>query len=204
MCNPISGIMKSDGTVFMPRNDAWQHSHSQIAEEHGLPDGLMGDSYARFEVSPKGYQDGGDWRLFRDEATGAIKPVDNTWSFKLDETRMPGWFKDDAPALTEKCRQAAKRWLDSFPEHLVPGARVTAGYAGTATAGDAGTATAGDGGTATAGARGTATAGDGGIIVLRRWDGKRFRLIVQHIGEDGFKPGVKYRWDESQKKVVEA
>jgi len=196
MCNPISGIMKSDGTVFMPRNDAWQHSHSQIAEEHGLPDGLMGDSYARFEVSPKGYQDGGDWRLFRDEATGAIKPVDNTWSFKLDETRMPGWFKDDAPALTEKCRQAAKRWLDSFPEHLVPGARVTAGYAGTATAGD--------GGTATAGARGTATAGDGGIIVLRRWDGKRFRLIVQHIGEDGFKPGVKYRWDESQKKVVEA
>ncbi len=40
--------------------------------------------------------------------------------------------------------------------------------------------------------------------MLRRWDGKRFRLIVQHIGEDGFKPGVKYRWDESQKKVVEA
>jgi hypothetical protein len=85
----------------------------------------------------------------------------------------------------------------------------TAGYAGTATAGDAGTATAGDAGTATAGyagtatagargtatagARGTATAGDDGIVCIKRWNGKRYRMCVAHVGEDGIEPRVPYR-----------
>ena len=69
----------------------------------------------------------------------------------------------------------------------------TAGYAGTATAGDDGTATAGYAGTATAGNRGTATAGDDGILCIKRWNGKRYRMHVAHVGEDGIEPNVPYR-----------
>ena len=74
----------------------------------------------------------------------------------------------------------------------------TAGTRGTATAGDEGTATAGYEGTATAGTRGTATAGDAGIIVLRWYDGKRFRIATFYVGEDGIEPGVKYRCENGK------
>src|SRR5574343_147504 len=78
----------------------------------------------------------------------------------------------------------------------------TAGYAGTATAGYAGTATAGDRGTATAGDDGTATAGDRGTIILRRWNGKRYRWVLGEIGEtqdesgEVLAPGVAYRLND--------
>ena len=72
----------------------------------------------------------------------------------------------------------------------------TAGYAGTATAGDAGTATAGDEGTATAGYRGTATAGTRGTLAIWHWDGKRRRLMVGYVGENGIEPNVPYRLDD--------
>jgi hypothetical protein len=103
----------------------------------------------------------------------------------------------------------------------------TAGYSGTATAGDGGTATAGDGGTATAGVNGTATAGVGGtatagyrgtatagyrgtatagysgLICIKYWDAEkeRYRIAVGYVGEDGIKPGVKYRLDDNNKFV---
>ena len=67
-----------------------------------------------------------------------------------------------------------------------------AGYAGTATAGYAGTATAGVYGTATAGDYGTATAGCGGEIRIRWYDGKRHRLAVGYVGEDGIEANVPY------------
>ncbi|MGY3091110.1 type IV secretory pathway TrbL component, partial [Hymenobacter sp. UYAg731] len=60
----------------------------------------------------------------------------------------------------------------------------TAGDSGTATAGDRGTATAGDSGTATAGDSGTATAGEEGAILIKRWNGKRYRFALGNIGED--------------------
>lgn len=268
MCKPISGIMKSDGTVFMPAKDAWNHSHTAIAALHGIPDGEWGDRYARFEVSPKGYKDESDWRLFRDQTKNTVLLVDDSWSFHLDENRMPAWFKDDEAALTDKCRMAAKRWLESFPEHLVPGARftggnhstlaggnhstltggdystlaggycstltggdgstltggnhstLTGGYCSTLTGGDYSTLTGGDGSTLAGGDRSTLTGGDrstltggyrstlaGGYrstLILRHWDGKRVRSEVCYIGEDGFRPGVKYRWDDDKKQVVEA
>jgi len=77
----------------------------------------------------------------------------------------------------------------------------TAGYRGTATAGDygtatagyRGTATAGDYGTATAGEGGTATAGEGGSLIIRWWDGSRYRFSVAYINENGVEPNVKYR-----------
>jgi hypothetical protein len=72
------------------------------------------------------------------------------------------------------------------------GGTATAGYGGTATAGDYGTATAGDGGKATAGYGGTATAGYGGVVCVWWHDGTRRRLCVEHVGEGGVKPNVKY------------
>ena len=65
------------------------------------------------------------------------------------------------------------------------------GGAGRAIAG--GTATAGHRGTATAGSYGIATAGDEGTVAVRYWDGKRYRLAIGYVGEDGIEPGVAYR-----------
>jgi hypothetical protein len=72
----------------------------------------------------------------------------------------------------------------------------TAGDAGTATAGYAGTATAGYAGTATAGDSGTATAGEYGMLVIMRWNGKRYRAEFAHVGENGILPNTKYKLDE--------
>ncbi len=70
------------------------------------------------------------------------------------------------------------------------GGTATAGDRGTATAGDRGTATAGDSGTATAGDSGTATAGDEGAILIKRWNGKRYRFTLGNIGEDTDAAGI--------------
>jgi len=72
------------------------------------------------------------------------------------------------------------------------GGTATAGYRGTATAGYRGTATAGDRGTATAGEGGTATAGEGGEVHIRHYDGRRYRIAVGYVGEDGIDPGTAY------------
>ena len=71
----------------------------------------------------------------------------------------------------------------------------TAGQHGTATAGYNGTATAGQHGTAIAGVHGTATAGDYGIIQIKNFDGKRYRIKVGYVGEDGIEPNVPYKLD---------
>ena len=65
-------------------------------------------------------------------------------------------------------------------------------------------ATAGDAGTATAGNRGTATAGDDGILVIKLWDGKRYRISIGYVGEDGIEPNKKYKLDEKGKFIVAA
>jgi hypothetical protein len=79
----------------------------------------------------------------------------------------------------------------------------TAGNDGTATAGNGGTAAAGDWGTATAGECGTATAGNSGMLQIYYYDQKndRRRLAVAYVGEDGIRPAVKYRLDDSAKFV---
>lgn len=64
------------------------------------------------------------------------------------------------------------------------------------TAGDFGHATAGDNGHATAGDYGHATAGDYGIINIKWWDGKRYRIKIGYIGEDGLNPCVFYKIDD--------
>ena len=79
----------------------------------------------------------------------------------------------------------------------------TAGYSGTATAGDSGTATAGDGGTATAGYSGIATAGGGGTISLKWWDGRRSRIEVFYVGEEGIRLNTPYRCIDGKAVEVE-
>lgn len=69
----------------------------------------------------------------------------------------------------------------------------TAGAFGKASVGDRGTATAGLLGTATAGIGGTATAGALGIVRIEWWDGKRVRLAIGYVGEDGILPDTPYR-----------
>ena len=103
----------------------------------------------------------------------------------------------------------------------VVGARVVAGYRGTATAGDYGTATAGDYGTATAGYRGTATAGERGTatagyggtatagergtVILAWWDDTldRRRWVVGEVGI-GIKADTPYRCDAGRLVEVES
>jgi len=81
------------------------------------------------------------------------------------------------------------------------GGTATAGNYGTATAGYRGTATAGDNGTATAGDKGTATAEIGGTLIIKHWDGERYRTVVGYVGEDGILPNVAYKLDKKGKFV---
>ena len=53
----------------------------------------------------------------------------------------------------------------------------------------------------TAGYMGQATAGDRGLIILKRWDGSRFRAVVLYPGEDGIKANTKYKLDDDGKPV---
>jgi hypothetical protein len=77
----------------------------------------------------------------------------------------------------------------------------TTGFGGLSMAGNGGTATAGDRGTATAGYAGTASAGIAGTLVIEWWDGRRYRLAVGYVGEDGLLPGVAYGLDDNHRFV---
>ena len=207
MCNAVAFIFRKDGQVFFPAPNTWNHSHRSIAEYHKLPAGLIGDALARCELTPKPEKNG---EIRWHEANGRLRDDVETWVFTLDEQRAPAWWAEDAAAWEDRARKAVKRWLATAPGHLAPGAVVTAGYGGTATAGNSGTATAGNRGTATAGYWGTATAGYGGtatagkmgIISIRHWNGKRYRLIVGYVGEDGIEANTPYRVEGG--KLVEA
>ena len=193
MCNPISGITKSDGTIYMPDPNAWNHSHTEIAKLHGLPDGEWGDRFARWELTPK---DGVSFRADCD-----------AWAFRLDEKRAPAWWTDDAPALEHAAREAVKRWLVAA-DRVVPGfaaiggddstltggddSTLTGGDGSTLTGGDDSTLTGGDDSTLTGGHGSTLTGGDGSTLEWLTWDGTRRRRTVRYTGEDGIDVGVAY------------
>jgi len=209
MCNPISGITKSDGTIYMPDTNAWNHSHTEIAKLHGLPNGEWGDRFARWELTPA---DGVSFRTDSD-----------TWCFRLDEKRSPAWWTDDAPALEHAAREAVKRWLVAA-DRFVPGFSAIGGDYSTLTGGDRSTLTGGDRSTLTGGDCSTLTGGDystltggnystltggndstltggnystltgGNYSTLEwlMWDGTRRRRMVRYTGEDGIEVGVAY------------
>ena len=82
-------------------------------------------------------------------------------------------------------REGATQFIYARKPGAIVGLIDPAGYAGTATAGDRGTAAAGD--------SGTATAGYEGILLLRWYDGKRYRIERFYVGENGILPNQAYR-----------
>jgi hypothetical protein len=92
------------------------------------------------------------------------------------------------------------------------GGTSTSGARGTSTSGYGGTSTSGARGTSTSGARGTSTSGHGGtslvengvaiagedgILLIKIWNGARYRMYVAHVGEDGILAGVRYKLDDN-------
>ena len=72
-----------------------------------------------------------------------------------------------------------------YPCIPVVGVEITGGYDSTITGGDRSTITGGD--------RSTITGGDECQIVLRYWNGKRYKYKTGEIGEAGLKPNTPYR-----------
>ena len=70
---------------------------------------------------------------------------------------------------------------------------LTGGYASTLTGGDASTLTGGDASTLTGGDASTLTGGNRSTLLIRWWDGRRYRIAAFNVGEDGIEPNVAYR-----------
>jgi uncharacterized protein YodC (DUF2158 family) len=51
------------------------------------------------------------------------------------------------------------------------------------------------------GDRSTVKSGEIGIVACQWYDGKRYRLTVGYVGEDGIKPNTFYRAEENGKLV---
>ena len=51
---------------------------------------------------------------------------------------------------------------------------------------------------------GTATAGEGGILSVRWWDGRRYRIGTFYVGEDGIEPNTRYRCENGKAIKVES
>jgi len=78
---------------------------------------------------------------------------------------------------------------------------VTGGYASTVTGGDASTVTGGYASTVTGGDASTVTGGDASILCLKHWDGRRWRMLIGYVGEDGIESGKPYRVNKDGKIV---
>ena len=119
MCKPVSGLINADHTIHLPDPSVWEHSHSKLASKVGIPDGLLGDKWVRFELSPKD-----------DDFS---KPIDE-WLLHLDEERHVEWWGADLPAIDDKIRRAVKRYMDSArAAGAAPGSVISA-TSGTASA----------------------------------------------------------------------
>jgi hypothetical protein len=116
-------------------------------------------------------------------------------------------------------RNSAPKWLSEHggAGRAIVGSKNTGGYGSTNTGGYGSTNTGGDHSTNTGGDHSkntggdhskntggvgsTAKSGDLGVIAVDWWDGKRRRIAVGYVGEDGIKPNTFYRCDESGKLV---
>jgi hypothetical protein len=142
------------------------------------------------------------WAMGEGEISAAQIRTDSVWM--VVKVRSSKIVQLDGKVKFSRGRvvfAGSKENATTYVQKRHPGAAV---IWGTATAGYAGTATAGDSGTATAGTRGTATAGETGILVLRYYDGQRFRLVVGYVGEDGIEPKTSYKLDPDTHKFIKA
>ena len=77
----------------------------------------------------------------------------------------------------------------------------TSGYNGTSTSGYNGTSTSGYKGTSTSGYNGTSTSGHYGTLIIKYWDGVRYKVAVGYVGENGIKANVPYKLNEKHEFV---
>jgi len=80
-------------------------------------------------------------------------------------------------------------------------ATMTGGYSATMTGGDYATMTGGDYATMTGGYSATMTGGNYAVLQFTYWDGKRQRVVIAYVGEDGIKANVPYKLDDNHKPV---
>ena len=203
MCTAVSGITKSDGTVYMPDVAAWDHSHKKIASRHNLPDGLIGDSYARWECSP---------------ANGDYQSDTDAWKFVLDEKRTPEWWSEDAAALEDRARREVKRYMAAAnASGVAPGSSVsTTGYlaAASTTGYRAAASTTGEGAAASTtgdesvsvnvGLNGRVRSGERGALVCaeRAQNWSLISWAIGIVGKDGIRAHQWYRAEAG--KLIEA
>ena len=96
----------------------------------------------------------------------------STWKYCVDQDVFPEWTFAGDPELERRAREAlVRRAAEETWFADVIGHQATSGYAG------------------------TATAGDDGILQIRWHDGKRYRIAIFYVGENGVEPNVKYRLD---------
>jgi hypothetical protein len=77
----------------------------------------------------------------------------------------------------------------------------TSGSSGTSISGYCGTSTSGHKGTSNSGEYGISTSGHGGTLIIKCWDGHRYRSEVAYVGENGIEPNVAYRLNANYKFV---
>ena len=80
-------------------------------------------------------------------------------------------------------------------------ATMTGGYRATMIGGYGATMTGGHRATITGGCGATMTGGDGATMCFQWYDGKRTRITVGYVGEDGIEANVAYRCDDAGKLV---
>ena len=153
---------------------------------HGLPRGCGNGDYL-------------DWS---EAATAQLVRVDT----RADYLEFKGKckFRGGEVVYFGTLREAIEILCQHYPDAPTVGRTASAGDHGTASAGYRGTANAGDEGTASAGDGGTASAGDEGTLVIKYWDGDRYRLAVGYVGEDGIKPNTPYRVENGRLVEVKA
>jgi hypothetical protein len=78
------------------------------------------------------------------------------------------------------------------------GSTLTGGYGSTLTGGDGSTLTGGDGSTLTGGDGSTLTGGDGSTLIIKYWDGERYRAKLAEVGENGILPNVAYKLNDKR------
>ena len=185
MCEAVSGITKSDGTIFMPNPATWNHSHTEIMRANAIPDRMIGDSYARWECTP---------------TDGDYQSDVETWAFKLDEKRKPEWWKDDEPALVSAAREATKRYMAAANAACsAPNSQAGAtGYRGAASA------TGKESAAVATLANARVRCGESGVIVCAERDANWTLIgwVVGFAGKDGIKPNQWYKAEGG--KLVEA
>ena len=185
MCEAVSGITKSDGTIFMPDAATWNHSHTEIMKANAIPDRMIGDSYARWECTPK---------------DGDYQSDVESWAFKLDERRKPDWWKDDEPALVSAAREATKRYMAAANAACSsPKSQASAtGYSGSASA------TGKECAAVATLANARVRCGESGVLVCAERDANWNLIgwVVGFAGRDGIKPNQWYKAEGG--KLVEA